>query len=552
MSDSIVGGRRGRNIRNHLFVVNGIINDVINGKAESIDIEIIDYRQCFDSMWLTESINDLYESGIRDDNLAIIHAANKHNLVAVKTPVGLTKRFPIEIVMQGEVTGPGQCSNQIDTFGKECVEENKLLYTYKQEVDIPPLGMVDDVLAVSRCGSDSVAMNAFLNQKTNIKRLQYSTDKCHQLHVGKNKDLCPDLYIDEWKLKKKDEMKTGINNLEDVLDEPHKIENISDDKYLGDILSIDGRNTKNIAAKVSKAIGIIKKVRDILDIMCLGPFYFEVAVVLRNSLLLNGIMTNLEASYGLSEAEVTQLEHMDESLLRTILECPMSVPKEMLYLELGVTPIRYILMSRRLMFYQYITKQPAGSLIRRFYETQSSNPVKNDWSISVKSNLNTLKVRLSESEIRKMSKLVFRNHINKAIRQESFNYLQQLKSHHSKVLHIQYGRLEMQNYFLPQKMPTMLAKFSFQCRTRMVQVGANFKAGNAFPVCPLCKVEYDSQKHLMDCPKLAESNALCKDLPKYDQLFSNDVRKMMAVANILQTKFKRRQKLLLKQEKAKI
>ena len=96
MSDSNVGGRRDKNIQNHVFVVNGIINEVINGKAKPIDIEIIDYRQCFDSMWLSESINDLYDSGINDENLALIHASNNHNLVAVKTPVGLTNREAIE------------------------------------------------------------------------------------------------------------------------------------------------------------------------------------------------------------------------------------------------------------------------------------------------------------------------------------------------------------------------------------------------------------------------------------------------------------------------
>ena len=62
MSDSNIGGRRNKNIRNHVFRINGIINEVINGKREPIDIEIVDYRQCFDSMWLSESINDLYES----------------------------------------------------------------------------------------------------------------------------------------------------------------------------------------------------------------------------------------------------------------------------------------------------------------------------------------------------------------------------------------------------------------------------------------------------------------------------------------------------------
>ena len=235
--------------------------------------------------------------------------------------------------MQGEVTGPGQCSNQIDSYGKECIEENKLLYSYKDKLGVPPLGMVDDVLAVSKCGSDSVAMNAFLNQKTNIKRLQYGPDKCHHLHVGKEKSLCPDLYIDQWKLEKKDKFETDIKNLIDVMDEPCLVENVKDDKYLGDVISVDGRNTKNIEAKIAKAIGITKQIKNILDDMCLGSFFFEVALILRNSLFLNGILTNLEASYGLTNVEINQLEQMDESLIRKLLECPISVPKEMLYLE---------------------------------------------------------------------------------------------------------------------------------------------------------------------------------------------------------------------------
>ena len=287
MSDSNVGARRDKNIINHLFVVNGVINDVINGKADSIDLQIIDYRQCFDSMWLAESINDLYESGIQDDKLAIIYAANEHNQVAVQTPVGITERVAVEeIVMQGEVTGPGQCSNQIDTFGKECLDDSKLLYNYKGVLGIPPLGMVDDVLAISRCGADSVAMNAFLNQKTNIKKLQYGPEKCHQLHVGKEKNLCPELFIDHWKLVKKDELETGIRNLTDVLDEEQLIESLVDDKYLGDIISVDGMNTKNIAAKISKATGITRNIRNILEDMCLGTYFFEVALILRNSLFI--------------------------------------------------------------------------------------------------------------------------------------------------------------------------------------------------------------------------------------------------------------------------
>ena len=169
MSDSQIGARKHKNIRNHIFVLNGIINDAINTKGKSIDVLIYDYRQCFDSLWLDEAINDLYEAGINDDKLALIYEANKVNRVAVKTPFGLTKRETVnKIVLQGEVFGPLQCSVQVDTFGKECVQENKFLYTYKEKVKVPPLSLVDDIACVAQSGLDSVEMNSLINTKTNL------------------------------------------------------------------------------------------------------------------------------------------------------------------------------------------------------------------------------------------------------------------------------------------------------------------------------------------------------------------------------------------------
>ena len=207
--------------------------------------------------------------------------------------------------------------------------------------------MVDDVVAVSKCGLESVEMNAYLNQKTSIKKLQFGPDKCHQLHVGKANVCCPDLYIDEWKLEKKDKLKTGVENLVDILVDQHKIENVTQEKYLGDIITTDGKNTKNIEAREAKAQGIIKQIKTILEEMVFGNFIFEVGVILRNSLFVNGILTNIEAAYGLTSAEIEKLEKCDEQLMRAVLETPCTTPREMLYLELGVIPIRYIVMARR-------------------------------------------------------------------------------------------------------------------------------------------------------------------------------------------------------------
>ena len=92
MSDSNVGARKMKNIRNHIFVLNGIINDVIhNPGRDSIDIEILDYKQSFDFMWMEEVINDLWEAGIQDDNLSLLGKS-----VSTKTNIFMSIKVLLE------------------------------------------------------------------------------------------------------------------------------------------------------------------------------------------------------------------------------------------------------------------------------------------------------------------------------------------------------------------------------------------------------------------------------------------------------------------------
>ena len=60
LTDSNVGARKNKNIRNHSFVINGVINDTIS-RNKSVDLAILDYRQCFDTLAQEISINDMFE-----------------------------------------------------------------------------------------------------------------------------------------------------------------------------------------------------------------------------------------------------------------------------------------------------------------------------------------------------------------------------------------------------------------------------------------------------------------------------------------------------------
>ena len=55
MSDSNVGGRKGRTIRDNLFIINGIINYALDEKID-IDINLYDIAKCFDAMWYQDTM----------------------------------------------------------------------------------------------------------------------------------------------------------------------------------------------------------------------------------------------------------------------------------------------------------------------------------------------------------------------------------------------------------------------------------------------------------------------------------------------------------------
>ena len=76
---------------------------------------------------------------------------------------------------------------------------------------------------------ESISLDTFLTTQIELKKLKFHTldkhgkSKCVKLHVGKKTQFCPTLKVH------------GTNMPE-----------VSEVSYLGDILSSDGRNTKNI------------------------------------------------------------------------------------------------------------------------------------------------------------------------------------------------------------------------------------------------------------------------------------------------------------------
>ena len=515
MSSSNIGARKKRNIRDHLFVVNAIINEAHNNSIKkAIDIQIYDVTKCFDKLDYLSTANDVYSAGVQDDKFTLISNSNKTSKVSVKMPWGVLSDPTVfeNIEMQGTVLAPLKCSLSIDRIGKFALEQmHPDLYKYKSCVTIPPLAMIDDILAVTECSVKSVKVNAMIDSKITNLHLEMGTKKCSQMHIGKNKDNCRPLHINH----------TQMNTS-------------SKEQYLGSIISNDGKIDQNIKDRQNKGTVVANHILSILKELHFGHFYFEMAVLFRNSMLVNGILHSIEAVYGIKPAHVDQLESCDKYLLKKSLNAISTTATEALYLETGLLPLRFSIVTRRLVYFWTILSKPNSELVKQVYSAQKVAPLKNDWVQQVKDDLKLCNISLSDTEITQMKKGKFKALVKQAVREQARKYLIDLKHSHSKSKFLS-ERFIMQPYLRSHEMSLKEKQLLFKFRTYTYECKANFR--NKFlnnQLCNFCKLE-DTQEHLLSCNIIEKNMNL-----QYSDLFGTIPQQVNIIKHLNEVDRKRK------------
>ena len=523
LSYSNIGGRKGRNIRDHLFIVYGVINDVMNGSSPPVDIQSIDIHKCFDEMWYQETHNDMFDVKVNDDRFALIAKMDETANVIVKTPCGPTDEFSLDrLIMQGSVFGPIKATIQIDTLGRDCENYNQGMFLYKNVLSLTPLALIDDCLGFSRCGADAVELNAIINTKIHSKKLRLSETKCHHLHVDKSSTLCyTDLKADESTMKKSTEC-----------------------SYLGDILSTSGSMNATIESRRQKGVGICSQITGMVNGLSLGHYYFKISFLFRETMLVNGILTNAEVWYPVSDAQLEVLENIDLMLIRKIVKGHSKTAKEALFLETGLMPLKFICMKRRLMYLHTIVSRESIELTRRFYEVQKSIYTKNDWFQLVQQNKVELMINYTDEEISKMSKDKFRIIVNRSVENFALAHLNTVASGHSKSLNLIKHRLVKESYFEDHRFSKSDSELLLALRTRMVKdIKRNFSTqyNNNNIACDLCHVQVDCQEHLLSCDELRKHVTVPKDV-QYKDIYGN-TDKQLKIVKVMKQLLRKRELL---------
>ena len=260
LSNSNIGGRKGKSARDHLFVLYSIISDVKqNKKSKCVDLIWYDLASCFNGLWGTKTYLDLYNSGVQNNSLNLIKNINEKTWVAFKTPVGISNKSEVQnTILQGENFSSTLCTSTLDVMSRECPI---IPYKYKNSVNIPQMGFLDDIMNVTYCGMHTQQMNNYTNEEIRKRKMHFSEDKCKRMHIGRKVKECKDISIDSWKVECKEENLTLHQS--DSYQGKELIKSATEHLYLGEIVSQNLSNNANISSKIAKCQEIKNDINDI-------------------------------------------------------------------------------------------------------------------------------------------------------------------------------------------------------------------------------------------------------------------------------------------------
>jgi hypothetical protein len=220
------------------------------------------------------------------------------------------------------------------------------------------------------------------------------------------------------------------------------------------------------------------------------------------------MLCSTEALLGITQSHVDKLEQVDRIFFRRLFEVPRCTAIESFYLETSSIPVRFVLVSRRLLYYWSILQKDEEELVKKVFNAQKSFPVKNDWIHQIQNDLETCGIEESKDEISKMKKCSFKKLVYEKVKQISASFLISLKTKHSKSEHLRYSS-SMQPYLKNDELSIEKKKIMFRLKNRLIDVKVNYKKKYKDELeCRLCSYPEESQSHLVVCPEILSDDKL--------------------------------------------
>ena len=182
------------------------------------------------------------------------------------------------------------------------------------------------------------------------------------------------------------------------------------------------------------------------------------------------------------------------------------------------------------------------------YEAQKTDPSEGDFIDLVAKDKVLINLNMTDEEICRVTKEQFKVMVKSKINRLAMDYLKEKQQTHSKVRNIDYSKLETAEYLRSPLFNSHSIELLFSLRTRTVRgIRKDFQGMYADHSCPLACGDDDTLANVLACSVLqrhVQNNTVASEFIKYEDIFSNDVRKQRQVTELYSQLLTIREQLL--------
>ena len=502
------GGKKGSSTCDHLLILRAII-DLSKHDKKTTFLTFMDVSKAYDNADNDDMLKTIWDSGLKGKSWRILRKMNTNLKASVKTKHGLTQEFEMLVGgRQGSKLTGRLFSKMMDLLAEKTLATD-IGFPLTFEVRIPVLLWVDDVISCVEGNENQKIMLEYMEQFGKDHKLRWGQEKCQIMKVGRHSPNTTTWKIGDMEL---EETKTY--------------------KYLGDMISYDGKNNKNIEARKNKLNGTTISIKTVAASEALNKLETSLLLKMHDSINLSALLTNAE-SWNLNKGDNTELERIEINAIRLLFDLPTHIPTPALTHSFGLLYTSLRVELKQLLYLwklvnreqEHWTQNVLTELMTRDigwgrtmkeilskYDLPTCLEVikshrKNEWAIKVKSVIekcNTQRLiqdcyKIENGENKRKTKTA---HIVDYIEDPS------------------YQRTPLKELMKSTKQETktiLIARFG------MLECGKNYK-GTKSAYCDKCN-EYDDEKHRINyCSRFQMINNFNHDSKvNYDLVYSDDI-----------------------------
>ena len=191
-----------------------------------------------------------------------------------------------------------------------------------------------------------------------------------------------------------------------------------------------------------------------------------------------------------------KLQKPDTILQRKLLSEAGNPSKVLMFLELGILPVRYVIIMKRLNFLRYILRESTTSMIEQVNSVLKEDSRKGDFVNLVQSDLQELKLHMTDHEIQNILKWTWKKIVKTKVIQQCFKHSVNENSSKEKTRDICFENLEMAKYLIENR-STSLSKIIFGARSGTLDI----KEWNIWKyednICAKCETAAETMSNFM-------------------------------------------------------